>query len=154
MHNIIEIRKHFRSLSSYSRPLVYWDSASTALKLDLITKVVEWFDSKMCANPGRANYFTAISVEGLSIITRMNILKNVSNSLSKQCVFYKSATEAINAMILSRENCVGNILACVSDHNSVIGPAFKTKRFILNTLDEDCIPSVRNYLSLLNESIS
>ncbi|MGP1922000.1 MAG: aminotransferase class V-fold PLP-dependent enzyme [Candidatus Hodgkinia cicadicola] len=154
MHNINEIRNHFRSLCSYSRPLVYWDSASTGLKLNFIVKLVDWFNLKLCANPGRASYFSSKRNKVILSAAREGILNKLNVRNDKSCVFYKSTTEAINAVCCGLKSYNGSILACPTDHNSLVGPILNSNRYVFITLDEDHVPSVRNYLILLNEDIS
>ncbi|MGP1922185.1 MAG: aminotransferase class V-fold PLP-dependent enzyme, partial [Candidatus Hodgkinia cicadicola] len=154
MHNLNEIRNHFRSLFAYSRPLIYWDSASTGLKMNLIVKLVDWFDSKLCANPGRANYFSAERVKAMTAEARGSISNAIGATSDSSCIFYKSVTEAINAICFSLNLYGGDILGCPTDHNSIVGPMINSRRHMFLSLDEDHIPSVRNYLFLLNESIS
>ncbi|MGP1911236.1 MAG: aminotransferase class V-fold PLP-dependent enzyme [Candidatus Hodgkinia cicadicola] len=154
MHNVNEIRNHFRSLFAYSRPLVYWDSASTGLKINFTAKLVDWFDSKLCANPGRANYFSAERIKAMIAEARERITNTFGTTSDSSCIFYKSVTEAINAICFSLNFYEGNILGCPTDHNSIVGPIVNSGRYVFLPLDEDHIPSVRSYLFLLNESIS
>ncbi|MGP1916014.1 MAG: aminotransferase class V-fold PLP-dependent enzyme [Candidatus Hodgkinia cicadicola] len=134
--------------------MIYWDSAATALKLNFIIKLIDWFDSKLGANPGRASYFSAKRSEATLTAARRGILSKLVANDSKSCVFYKSATEAINAVCYGLKFYNGTILACPTDHNSLIGPIFNGNRYIFITLDDDHIPSVRNYLILLNENVA
>ncbi|MFP3037720.1 MAG: aminotransferase class V-fold PLP-dependent enzyme, partial [Candidatus Hodgkinia cicadicola] len=152
MHNVIEIRKRFRSLTAYSSPLIYWDAAATALKLDIIAKVVDWFDCKLCANPGRASYFTALTIEAVTDRARQSILNEFCASRNKMCIFYKSTTEALNAMLQSCINNDDQFLACVSDHNSMIGPLVRRGNFALNDLDEDGLPAIKSYLNMMKRN--
>ncbi len=120
----------------------------------MITKLVGWFDSKLCANPGRANYFSAKQIKLMLTLARKSILNKFTTSTTKSCVFYKSTTEAINAVCYGLRFFKGNVLACPMDHNSMVGPLLVSNRYVFIELDEDHIPSVRRYLTLLDETIS
>ncbi|MGP1918125.1 MAG: aminotransferase class V-fold PLP-dependent enzyme, partial [Candidatus Hodgkinia cicadicola] len=141
-------------MNAYSRPLIYWDSASTGLKLTFTTKLVDWFDLKLCANPGRARYFSARKIKTMITLARENILNRFTINSDKSCIFYKSATEAINAICYGLRFLNGIVIACPADHNSMVGPLLSNKRRAFISLDEDHIPSIRNYLSLLNKDVS
>ncbi|MGP1911979.1 MAG: aminotransferase class V-fold PLP-dependent enzyme [Candidatus Hodgkinia cicadicola] len=134
--------------------MIYWDSASTGLKINLIAKLIDWFDSKLCANPGRANYFSAVKIKAMIAKARKNISNAFDTTSDCSCIFYKSVTEAINAICFSLNFHEGGILGCPTDHNSIVGPMINSGRYVFLSLDEDHIPSVRNYLFLLNENIS
>ncbi|MGP1906177.1 MAG: aminotransferase class V-fold PLP-dependent enzyme [Candidatus Hodgkinia cicadicola] len=134
--------------------MIYWDSASTGLKINLTTKLIDWFDLKLCANPGRANYFSAEKVKAMIAEARKNILNAFGTTSDSNCIFYKSVTEAINAICFSLNFFKGRIMGCPTDHNSIVGPMINSGRYVFLSLDEDHIPSVRNYLFLLNENIS
>ncbi|MGP1915863.1 MAG: aminotransferase class V-fold PLP-dependent enzyme [Candidatus Hodgkinia cicadicola] len=134
--------------------MIYWDSASTGLKFNFMIKLIDWFDSKLCANPGRASYFSAKRSKATLTAARRGVLNKLDANDGRSCVFFKSATEAINAVCYGLKLYNGTILACPADHNSLIGPILNSNRYAFIALDEDHIPSVRSYLTLLNEGVS
>ncbi|MFP3018894.1 MAG: aminotransferase class V-fold PLP-dependent enzyme [Candidatus Hodgkinia cicadicola] len=119
-----------------------------------MTKVIDWFDLNLCANPGRASYFSAIKVKTMIAAARKDILGRFTTCRDKCCVFYKSATEAINSICYGLQISNGAILACPTDHNSMLGPVINVNRCVFVDLDIDHVPSVRNYLRLLYEDVS
>ncbi len=108
---------------------------------------------------GKANYFLSTGLYAKLAEARRGIAKLVTAGGGYECVFYKSITEALNAM------CVGmcgarrgfNIrdlkaILCVAEHHSAMMPwiacGCKAALEILK-LDNDYIPSVRAYLKLV-----
>lgn len=117
----------------------------------------EYVNFRLCANPGRGNYFISSYIDSILLKSRKSI-KHFINANNYECVFYKSVTEASNAICIGLYNKYHKLLkivACVDNHHSIIGPWLSNNNFNVNIigLDVDFIPNVRQYLKLVNKNI-
>ncbi len=159
MHNIIWLRKSFKSLFCFNKPLVYFDNASTTQKPLFLLDVFKHINYGVCTNPGRGQYYTSFLLSNLLNKSRDYIKHIYSKQGNYECIIYKSVTEAINA-IYNNYWFIGKkvkVLTCIDNHHSIIAPVYgKLNVFTLNVigLDSDLIPNVRQYLNYIKNSIS
>ena len=121
--NIKDIRKHF-TFYDHNKNLYYLDSAASALKLDLaIDKMTEYYH-KSGVNIHRGNYELAFFTTKEYEEAREVIAKFI-NADSKEIIFTKGATQALNLVANSASLFVGSgdeIITTEQEHNSSILP--------------------------------
>ncbi|XXM90065.1 aminotransferase class V-fold PLP-dependent enzyme [Candidatus Hodgkinia cicadicola] len=154
MHSTLWLRSWFSILTCYSKPITYFDNASTTQRHALVLDVFLFANFRVCANLARGKYFLSNELGRQHALARARVLSSLRADESYECIVYKSATEALNCV------CFGSKLSpnfraimCVTEHHSGLVPWLVAERIFgvrINTIGLDCdhIPSVRQYLNL------
>ncbi|MFP3038767.1 MAG: aminotransferase class V-fold PLP-dependent enzyme [Candidatus Hodgkinia cicadicola] len=136
---------------------MYFDSAASAQKPWFVNEVFKHVSFRLWANSGKSGYFLSSKLCGKLVEARREIARLVAVDDAYDCVFYKSVTEALNAMCCGACSVRGKLKAvlCVSDHHSSLTPWLARAPVVTLEaleLDEDYVPSVRAYLRLVGYS--
>ncbi len=156
MHNIIWLRKSFKSLFCFNKPLVYFDNASTTQKPLFLLDVFKHINYGVCTE------FVGYQPTSLTTILKKSnkCIKSIySMNNDYTWMTFKSSMDAINAIYNSYwSNKQGTrILTCIDSEHSTFSPIFgKANAFNLDVigLDPDLIPNIRQYLSNITNNIS
>lgn len=132
--DIENIRKDFPTLSQMvnEKPLVYLDNAATTHKpIPVLTAMRDYYE-KSNANPNRGAHYLGVSATDLYEKAREKVRKFINAKSSKEIIFTKNATEALNLLAYSygmkfiEEG--DEIVVCISEHHSNIVPWQKIAR--------------------------
>lgn len=82
----------------------------------------DYISFRLCANPGRTSCSVASRLEHLIDGARREVLESVRATEGYECVFYKSATEALNFVSLGALAPNSRCLVCVASHHSALAP--------------------------------
>ncbi|XXM93244.1 MAG: aminotransferase class V-fold PLP-dependent enzyme [Candidatus Hodgkinia cicadicola] len=154
MRNTVWLRSWFGILASYSRPLVYFDNASTTQKPSVISNVFSFVNFKACANLARGKYFLSSKLDSLYALSRRRVLLRLHAGAQYECIVYKSATEALNRVCLGLKlNANFNAVVSITEHHSGLMPWFVAERdwgINVNVIGLSCdhVPNIEQYLAL------
>ncbi|HPF47313.1 MAG: cysteine desulfurase [Alphaproteobacteria bacterium] len=102
-YNIDEIRKDFPIFNQkiYGKPLTFLDSAASAQKPQCVIDAVNDCYSHEYSNIHRGGYFLSQSLTAKYEAAREKIAKHIGAKSSKEIIFVRGATEAINLVAYS-----------------------------------------------------
>jgi cysteine desulfurase/selenocysteine lyase len=128
MFDIDEVRKQFPMLKQkvHGRPLIYFDSAATALKPDSVIDTMTQFYKEHYGTVHRAIYYFAKEASALYEASRRKIEAFLNAERPEEVVFTKGTTDAINLVARSLGDGFfqegDEILIPESEHHSNIVP--------------------------------
>ena len=161
--DINQVKHDFKILEETmnGKPLVYLDSAATALKPRHVLEAMDYYNSKKTANVHRGVYRLSNEATELYEGARIAVAQFINANSEKEIVFTKGATEALNlvAMSYGLHNLKpgDEILTSELEHHSSFLPwqnvakvTGATLKFI--PLDDDGRITVDNFVSVLSEN--
>lgn len=108
------------------KPLIYLDSAATTHKPNCVIKGIEEYYKKFNANPYRGVYELSVKSTDLYEKARQLVADFIGANNSKQIIFTRNATEALNILAYSYGSTVikqnDEIVLSISEHHSNIIP--------------------------------
>lgn len=126
--DILELRKDFPELSEkvHGKPLIYLDSAATALKPQTMIDTLSQFYSQQYATVHRAVYDLAMHSTERYNAVRQQLQHFFHAEEEREIIFTRGTTEAINLIATSFGEAFvqegDEILVCEADHHSNIVP--------------------------------
>lgn len=135
--DVNQIRKDFPTLSQsvYEKPLVYLDNAATTHKPQAVLNAMSKYYMNFNANPHRGAHFLGVQATKLYEESREIVSKFINAASTKEIIFTKSATEALNLLAYSYGMANieegDEILLCICEHHSNLVPwqnVAKTKK--------------------------
>ncbi len=157
MYNTVWLRRSFKSLFCFNKPLVYFDNASTTQKplflLDIIKHINNYSVYTRCVGYQPTSLTTVLRKSNEYIKSTYSVNNDYT------WIPFKSSMDAINTIYNSYwSNKQGTrILTCIDSEHLVFTPIFgRTNAFDLAVigLDPDLIPNIRQYLSNITNNIS
>ncbi len=142
-YDIHSIRRDFPTLTQevHGQPLVYLDNAATTHKPKAVLEAVSAYYEKDNANPHRGAHALGVAATLAYEDARETVREFLNASHSKEIIFTRNATEALNLIAysygLNNINEGDEILLCISEHHSNLVPwqyIAKSKKATLNYL--------------------
>lgn len=132
----MNIRDRFPSIIN-NPDVIYFDSASTTQKPDIVIESMQNYYSNYCSNTGRGSYMWANKVTNEIKTIRKKTAKFINASSENEIVFTSGATDSLNTIVYSwaLHNLKNDdeIILCPTDHKSSVLPWLHTKK-LLNSM--------------------
>jgi len=150
--NNLDIKKDFPIFKIYPE-LVYLDSAATSQKPQVVIDAVADFYNSYNANVHRGIYKLAARSTAAYEGARERVLEFINTKSTREIVFTRNATEAINLVASSYKIENKKILISVMEHHSNIVPwqLAKDNKIEVIGLTEDFRLDIENYKLKLDE---
>jgi len=142
---INEIRAQFPVLQRRlaGRPLIYADSAATALKPECVISAVQDYYGRYSANIHRAKHLLSQEASEAFEQARETVARFVG-AQNQEIVFTRSTTEAINLVAEGLELAAGdNVVGTILEHHSNILPWSSRCEYRPVPLEDNGLPSLR-----------
>lgn len=147
-----DYKKDFKTLNAVTngKPLAYLDSAATTQKPDVVIDAIKNYYENFNANPHRGAYALSVKATELYEDAREKVRSFTNAKNSKEIIFTKNATEALNLIAYSYGfsyiNEGDEIVISIMEHHSNLIPwqrVAQAKKAVLKYLyinDEGIIP--------------
>ena len=128
MLDIETIRSEFPALGQNvnGKPLVYLDNAATTQMPVGVLEAVRNYKERFNGNPHRGSHYLSVKATMLLEEARTKVAKFINSPSTKEVVFTKNATEALNLVAysygLSSIQSGDEIVICISEHHSNLVP--------------------------------
>ncbi len=128
INNIDKLRKDFPTLFQKvnGKKLVYFDNAATTHKPKVVIKAVEDYYKEINANPHRGAHYLSVKSTEVYEGAREKVKKFINAKSSKEIIFTKNSTEALNLIAYSYGmnfiNEGDEIVISISEHHSNLIP--------------------------------
>lgn len=128
MLDVEKIRAEFPTLKQeiHGKPLVYLDNAATTHSPLQVLDAVRDYQERFNANPHRGAHFLGVQATALLEKAREKVAKFINAKSSREIIFTKNATEALNLIAysygLEKINAGDEIVLCISEHHSNLVP--------------------------------
>lgn len=122
------IREQFPALGQkvYGKPLVYLDNAATTQTPRDVLAACREYKEKFNANPHRGAHYLGVQATILYEQARDKVAKFINAPSSREVIFTKNATEALNLVAysygMSKIGQGEEIVLCISEHHSNLVP--------------------------------
>lgn len=163
--NIDKIREEFsflrkENIDKVGKKIIYFDSAATSQKPDIVINAISDYYKYSNANAGRSAHFLGFKADKLIKEARKTVA-NFINSSEEEVIFTRSATDGINlvASVLGKEdlNEGDEIITTIIEHHANFVPwqeLAKEKKLKLNIvdIDDNCNLKVDEIFKYLNKN--